>query len=148
MTFLFGLLFSNILPITTIIVLNSKILMAIKQLGTRESEVLQKKLFDLHLCVVVIFLVCHPPRLAVIGRMCLTDPLEWSRLFLSPIMYIAHLATVTNSSIHFVIYCFLGSHFRSEVFAMMRQVKRRMSDAVDSTTMTSRDDSRGSALGK
>ena len=153
-TFLFYLVFTNLLPIFVIVILNAKIWIAINQpsvarsnssvgrnnslsarssvtknnssVARNNSEVVEKKQCRILFWVVLIFLLCQTPRTAFSVKMFLTDPREWPWLFLSPSMYVSYLCTVLNSSLNFITYCFVGGEFRSKLILMIKNVRNRL----------------------
>ena len=166
MTFLFYLIFTNLLPIFVIVILNAKIWIAINQpsvarrnssvvgrnnsLSARSSvtkhnaslarnnseEVVEKKQCRILYWVVLIFLLCQTPRTAFSIQMFFTDPREWPWLFLSPAMYASYLCTILNSSLNFITYCFVGGEFRSELVRMVKDFRRKFGCGNKPTSKT------------
>jgi len=127
----FRLFFMAVLPLLIMVFLNLRIALDIRsakvqRFGSRKKMKKEVNFCLVLLCIVVTFMCCHSPRTFL-------DIWEFSHLqsivecneknaqfipkrWVICLSHVSHFAGVLNSSINFLIYCFIGRNFRKEFF--------------------------------
>jgi len=145
----FRLVFMHVLPLLIMIFLNVRIALDIRSAKVQRfgSARKMKKEFNfclVLLCIVITFMCCHSPRTFVdIWEFSHTETIvaciEQGREYIPKrwvvcLYHVSHLCGVLNSSINFLIYCFVGRNFRQEFFKLVRP---RYDGMMTTTTNTS-----------
>ena len=125
-----SLFFEDLIPFPTILVLNCLILRTIRTsipnsiCNDKDRTTQEKQITKTVLIVVAVFLFCRSFGL-IYFTLCYLGSEEddfirkW--IFITPIF---HFTEITNSSINFFIYCFVGTKFRNELIIMFGRGKK------------------------
>lgn len=133
----FRLFFLAVLPLFIMIVLNIRIAadiksakFKVKRFGSKRTMNKEVNFCLVLLCIVVTFMLCHSPRTFL-------DISEFSniesivhcneqktkylpKIWLQCLIHVSHFCGVLNSSLNFLIYCFVGRNFRQEFFKLIK----------------------------
>jgi len=161
----FRLFSTAVIPFLALIFINLRIIVDLshlkpKRFGSQRKLWKEMNMFLVLLCIVVIFICCHVPRVII-------DIFEFSHVesivrcneltmageghpFLPPMWieclnHISHFTGILSSSVNFLIYCFIGHNFRRE-FLCLLGLRRKMLEASEAaTTLTALSPSRKSS---
>jgi len=113
-----SMLFLTILPLVALLFLNGSIIAAVKRSLNfqRTQNRSERNTTNILLCIVIIFLILHIPR--VVYRYLANNRSAW--MFSWLLLPVERLALIMNSSINFIIYSLVGSNFRTELFEAFR----------------------------
>lgn len=135
---MWGRMFTTaLIPVLLLVFLNAKIIfdvylsnVKVQRFGSKRRFLKELNFFFIMLVIVIVFILCHTPRIVV-------DTWEFSHLeninycqeklnrpflpsvWIQCLMHVSHLLNIFNSSVNFVIYCFIGHGFRREFFRMI-----------------------------
>lgn len=151
----FRLFSTAVIPFFGLIFINARIILDLRQLkpkrfGSQRKLWKELNMFLVLLCIVVIFICCHVPRVII-------DIWEFSHVesivecnelanhlaghpFLPPkwimcLNHISHFTGILSSSTNFLIYCFVGHNFRGEFLLLIGLRKKTVegSEAAGTT---------------
>ena len=115
-------LFLFLLPLSLLIFLNAKLILALRR-GRRMWRTLQVKqrkeqnLTNIPLAIVVVFFICATPALAVNVIEAMHPNVGYSTEYVM-FLVVANLLVVLNSATNFIIYCLLGRKFRTRLLQL------------------------------
>eukprot|EP00090_Calanus_glacialis_P018966 TRINITY_DN29289_c0_g1_i1.p1 TRINITY_DN29289_c0_g1~~TRINITY_DN29289_c0_g1_i1.p1 ORF type:complete len:381 (-),score=37.07 TRINITY_DN29289_c0_g1_i1:225-1367(-) len=136
----FRLFSTAIIPLIALVTINSRILCELKKLkskmfGSQRKLWKELNMFLVLLCIVVTFICCNTPRVIVdIWEFSHVESIvhcnellhqgETSHPFLPTkwiicLTHISHFTGILNSSLNFLIYCFVGHNFRKEFLHLL-----------------------------
>jgi len=135
---MWGRMFTTaLIPVILLLFFNAKIIfdvyvsnVKVQRFGSKRRFLKELNFFFIMLVIVIVFILCHTPRIVVDTwefshlkyiKQC---PEELNRPFLPSIWiecltHVSHVLSIFNSSVNFIIYCFIGHGFRREFFRMV-----------------------------
>jgi len=136
----FRLFSTAIIPLIALVTINCRILCELKKLksktfGSQRKLWKELNMFLVLLCIVVIFICCNTPRVIVdiwefshVESIVHCNELLHQGETLHPFLptkwiicltHISHFTGILNSSLNFLIYCFVGHNFRKEFLHLL-----------------------------
>ena len=136
----FRLFSTAIIPLIALVTINSRILCELKKIksktfGSQRKMWRELNMFLVLLCIVVTFICCNTPRVIVdIWEFSHVESIvhcnellhqgEMSHPFLPTkwimcLTHVSHFTGILNSSLNFLIYCFVGHNFRKEFLSLL-----------------------------
>lgn len=147
----FRLFSTAVIPFLVLIVINARIIIELKQVkakrfGSQRKLWKEMNMFLVLLCIVVIFVCCHVPRVIIdIWEFSLVESIvQCNDLFLSGEMshpfhpskwieclnHVSHFTGILSSCTNFLIYSFIGHNFRKE-FLQLLGLHRKPTEASE-----------------
>ena len=123
---------NSLIPMISLLYLNSSIILTIKRTSKNlralgeSSQENQRNKTNILFAVVIIFFICHFPRVIYKSLYYFGSSADEFREKWWFIVPVKKLALMLNSSINFVIYCLLGQTFRKELLCFLASLKRAM----------------------
>jgi len=124
------LLLTGILPVTLLGYFNTKIFRGIKYAHVRSnrnsSTSNEMNLAGILVCIVIVFLICHFPRLLInCAEFLMTNSILMCSNFIPPAWFLCltsfmHWLLILNASTNFIIYCFMGNKFKAVLREKLR----------------------------
>jgi len=136
----FRLFSTAIIPLIALVTINSRIICDLKKLksktfGSQRKLWKELNMFLVLLCIVVTFICCNTPRVIVdiwefshvesivhCNDLLLAGEIEHPFLptkWIICLTHISHFTGILNSSLNFLIYCFVGHNFRKEFLHLL-----------------------------
>jgi len=148
------LVLTGLLPVTALLYFNICIYRRIKYAHIRSHRNNnscmhnEMNLSVILVCIVVVFLLCHLPRLAInCAEFTMTDSIINCEDFTPPAWFLCstslmHLLLIVNSSSNFAIYCLMGNKFKSILVdrskSLYARISRRKKDQTEAETQLTR----------
>lgn len=141
-----------LVPVFALVGLNLRVLSRVPTASTRRSSSRRRRAGDFHLAkicsgIVAVFVVCNVPRLAIGGFEVWRIPTilrctESMVLYWAPERqwfadFVARYLAIINSSINFLIYCLVGTNFRTSLMRSMGYPHNTSNDIAMSTATVS-----------
>lgn len=163
----FRLFSTAVVPLVVLIVINMKIILELRQVkakrfGSQRKLWKETNMFLILLCIVVIFMLCHAPRVIIdIWEFSHVDSVvkcneqllsgEGKHPFLPPkwilcLTHFSHFSVVFSSSINFLIYCFVGHNFRKEFLQMVGLQRRQYEPSETTVSLRRKSDDKNVSL--